>query len=39
MGLAETALETVKKYKFKPAMKDGKPVAVRILVSVGFTIY
>jgi len=39
MGLAQKALDTVKTYRFKPAMKDGKPVAVRIIVEVGFTIY
>ena len=28
MGLDEKALEAVQKYRFKPAMKDGKPVAI-----------
>lgn len=39
MGLGEKALEAVRTYRFKPSMKDGKPVAVRITVDVGFTIY
>lgn len=39
MGLGESALNTVKTYRFKPSMKDGKPVAVRVTVEVGFTIY
>jgi protein TonB len=39
MGLAEKALEAVRTYKFKPAMKDGKPVAVHVTIEVGFTIY
>ncbi len=39
MGLAQKALDAVKTYRFKPAMKDGKPVAVRLTVEVGFTIY
>jgi len=38
-GLAKKAVEAIKQYKFKPAMKDGKPVAVRIIVQVGFTLY
>jgi len=36
-GLAQNALDAVRKYKFKPAMKDGKPVAVRITIEIGFT--
>jgi len=40
MGLDEKALEAVKKYKFKPAMKDGKtPVPVMITVEVNFRLY
>jgi TonB family protein len=37
--LDASALKTVKTYRFKPAMRDGKPVAVRVMVQVGFTIY
>jgi TonB family protein len=37
MGLDEKAVEAVRKYKFKPAMVDGKtPVSVRITVEVNF---
>jgi protein TonB len=40
MGLDEKALEAVRKYKFKPAMKDGKtPVPVSIQVLVNFRLY
>jgi TonB family protein len=40
MGLDEKALEAVRKYKFKPAMKDGKtPVAVAMNVEIDFHLY
>lgn len=39
LGLDEKAIEAVKKWKFKPAMKDGKPVAVRVSVQVNFHLY
>jgi periplasmic protein TonB len=40
MGLDEKALEAVRKYKFKPAMKDNKtPVPVMITVLVNFRLY
>jgi len=40
MGLDEKALEAVRKYKFKPAMKDGRtPVPVGITVEVNFRLY
>lgn len=38
-GLDEKAVEAVGKYRFKPAMKDGKPVAVRIFIEVNFKLY
>ena len=38
MGLDEKAIEAVRRWKFKPAMKDGKPVAVQIAVQVSFTL-
>jgi TonB family protein len=39
-GLDEKALEAVRKYKFRPAMKDGRaPVPVRITVAVNFKLY
>jgi protein TonB len=39
MGLDEKALEAVAKYRFKPAMKDGRPVPVLITVMVNFRLY
>ncbi|MGD0480107.1 MAG: energy transducer TonB [Terracidiphilus sp.] len=40
MGLDEKAMEAVRKYKFKPAMKDGKtPVPTMITVEVDFHLY
>jgi TonB family protein len=37
MGLDEKALEAVKQYRFKPAMKDGKtPVPVMVKIQVNF---
>ena len=40
MGLDEKAMEAVRQYKFKPAMKDGKiPVPVQVTVEVNFRLY
>jgi protein TonB len=39
MGLDEKAVEAVRQYKFKPATKDGKPVAVDMYVEVNFQIF
>ena len=39
MGLDQKAIEAVKNWKFEPAMKDGKPVAVQINVEVNFRLY
>ncbi len=40
MGLDEKALEAVRKYKFKPALKDGRtPVPVLITIAVNFRLY
>jgi len=39
MGLDEKALQAVEGYRFKPALKDGKPVAVMITVWVNFRLY
>jgi TonB family protein len=36
MGLDEKAVEAVRQYKYKPAMKDGKPVMVELNVEVRF---
>lgn len=39
LGLDEKAIEAVRTWKFDPAMKDGKPVAVTINVEVSFRLY
>jgi protein TonB len=39
MGLDEKALEAVRKYKFKPAMKGNTPVAVMMSIEVNFRLY
>ncbi len=39
MGLDEKALEAVRKWRFKPAMKGSQPVPVRINVEVNFRLY
>jgi TonB family protein len=38
-GLSENSIEAVNKYRFKPAMKNGQPVPVRIDVEVNFHLY
>jgi len=37
--LDANALKAVGTYRFKPSMLDGKPVAVRVTIEVGFRIY
>jgi periplasmic protein TonB len=39
MGLDEKAMEAIRKYRFKPATKDGKPVAAAITVEVDFRLF
>jgi protein TonB len=39
MGLDEKALEAIRKYRFKPATKDGKSVAAAITVEVDFRLF
>lgn len=39
MGLDEKAIEAVSKWKFAPALKDGKPVAVQVNIEVTFRLY
>jgi periplasmic protein TonB len=39
MGLDQKAIEAVRNWKFIPAMKDGRPVAVQINVEVNFRLY
>lgn len=36
MGLDEKAIEAVRKWRFKPAMKDGKPVDTRVPIEITF---
>jgi protein TonB len=38
-SLEDSAAEAVKHYKFKPALKSGKPVRVELNVAVPFEIY
>lgn len=38
-GLDEKAMEAVRQYRFKPAMKDGVPVPVMINVEVNFRLF
>jgi bla regulator protein BlaR1 len=39
MGLDKKAVEAVKAYRFKPAMRFGKPVAVEVNIEVNFRLY
>ena len=39
MGLDQKAIEAVRTWRFDPARKDGKPVAVQINVEVSFRLY
>ena len=39
MNLIAPAIEAVRQWKFEPAMKDGRPVAVQINVEVNFRLY
>jgi len=39
LGLDEKAIEAVRKWRFEPATKDGKPVNVLISVQVNFRLY
>ena len=35
----EKALEAVEQWRFQPALKDGEPVAVQIVVETNFHLY
>jgi len=37
-GLDDEAVKAVRQYQFKPGMKDGKPVAVRVQIAVRFSL-
>jgi TonB family protein len=39
MGLDEKAMEAVRQFKFKPALREGKPVACYATVEVNFRMY
>lgn len=39
MGLDEKAIEAVRQYKFRPAMYQGHPVAVQIVIDVDFHLH
>lgn len=39
MGLDQKAIEAVQQWRFDPATKDGRPVAVQISVEVSFKLY
>jgi TonB family protein len=39
MGLEEKAIEAVRQYRFKPAMYQGHPVSVQIVVDVSFHLH
>src|SRR5438132_3655756 len=38
-GLDEKAIEAVRHWKFEPAIRDGKPVAVMVNIEVSFNLY
>jgi protein TonB len=39
MGLDEKAIEAVRQYKFRPALYQGHPVAVQIVIDVDFHLH
>ncbi|HEV2492462.1 MAG TPA: TonB family protein [Terriglobia bacterium] len=39
LGLDEKAVETVRTWKFKPAMRSGTPVPVKVMVEVSFRLF
>jgi TonB family protein len=39
MGLDEKAIDAVRQYKFKPAMYQGHPVSVQIVIEMNFHLH
>jgi len=39
MGLDDAGVRAVQSWRFSPAMKDGKPVAVAVSIEVAFRLY
>ena len=39
MGLDETAIKTIQSWRFKPAMREGRPVPVEVSVEITFKYY
>ena len=39
MGLDQNAVATVKTWKFKPALRNGTPVPVKVMVEVSFRLF
>ena len=39
MGLDEKAIEAVRQYRFKPAMYQGHPVSVQIVIEMNFHLH
>jgi periplasmic protein TonB len=39
MGLDQKAVEAARQWKFQPALKEGKPVAVQVNIEVAFTLH
>jgi TonB family protein len=39
MGLDESAVKTVKQWRFTPATKDGNPVAIQVFVEVEYSLH
>ena len=37
-GLDEEAIKTLRRWRFRPAQKDGKPVPVQVFVEMSFTL-
>jgi hypothetical protein len=38
-GMTENAIDAVRKYRFKPAMKDGTPIPVKVNIEINFQLY